>query len=53
MSMPRFAVCNEVFEGWSLRRVFEYVSSIGYNGVEIAPFTIASRVTDVDKDYKK
>jgi len=53
MSMPRFAVCNEVFEGWSLRRVFEYVSSIGYNGVEIAPFTIASRVTDVDKDTRR
>lgn len=47
MSTPRFAVCNEVFEGWNLKQVFEYVSKVGYDGVEIAPYTIAEKVTDI------
>lgn len=53
MGIPRFAVCNEVFEGWSLRQVFEYVSRVGYNGVEIAPYTIAERVTDIDRRMRR
>ena len=42
----RFAVCNEMFEAWNTEqgfdfpRVFEYVKTIGYDGIEIAPFTI-------------
>ena len=44
----KFALCNELFEGWNtdkgydFPRVFEYVKRCGYAGVEIAPFTIAS-----------
>ncbi len=45
--MFRFAVCNELFEGWSLEKAFEYIAALGYNGVEIAPFTIAETVTDI------
>jgi len=42
----RFAICNEMFEAWNTAqgfdfpRVFEYVKRIGYEGIEIAPFTI-------------
>jgi sugar phosphate isomerase/epimerase len=43
----RYAICNETFEGWSHERVCEYVASLGYQGLEIAPFTLASRITDV------
>ncbi|MEM2739630.1 MAG: sugar phosphate isomerase/epimerase family protein [Candidatus Bathyarchaeia archaeon] len=53
MSMPRFAVCNEVFERWSLKQVFEYVSRVGYDGVEIAPYTIAEKVTDIDRRVRR
>ena len=41
-----FAICNELFEAWNIDgvfdfpRVFEYVKKCGYNGIEIAPFTI-------------
>ena len=37
----KFAMCNELFEGWELSRVFEYAAGLGYHGVEIAPFTLA------------
>lgn len=42
----KFAICNELFEGWNndngfdFPRMFDYVKKCGYEGVEIAPFTI-------------
>ena len=44
----RFAICNELFENWAFDRVCRYVKSIGYDGLEVAPFTLAPRITDVD-----
>jgi len=43
----RFGSCNEMFEGWELSRQFAFLRECGYEGVEIAPFTIAKDVTDV------
>ena len=37
----RFAICNELFEGWAFDRVCGYVKSAGYDGLEVAPFTLA------------
>ena len=42
-----FGICNELFEGWTFDRLCRYVKSIGYDGVEIAPFTLAERITDL------
>lgn len=53
MSTPRFAVCNEIFEGWSLKQIFECASRIGYEGIEIAPYTIAERVTDISRKTRE
>src|SRR3974390_2476537 len=47
LSGMRFAICNEIFEGWKLEDTFAYASRLGYAGVEIAPFTIANRATDI------
>jgi len=44
---PRFAICNETFENWPHQRVVEFVAECGYTGLEIAPFTIATYVTDI------
>src|SRR5688500_15829693 len=44
----KFAICNEHFEGWDFGRVCRYVKSVGYEGLEVAPFTLAPRITDVD-----
>ncbi len=44
----RYAICNETFEGWQLQQVFELCGRAGYEGVELAPFTFCTHVTDVD-----
>ena len=43
----RFATCNEQFEGWDFGRVCRFVKEAGYDGLEVAPFTLAPRITDV------
>jgi sugar phosphate isomerase/epimerase len=43
----RYAICNETFEGWDHARVCRFVAGLGYEGLELAPFTLAPRITDV------
>jgi sugar phosphate isomerase/epimerase len=43
----RFAICNEMFAGWTLDDTFAYVARTGYDAIELAPFTLAPYVTDV------
>jgi sugar phosphate isomerase/epimerase len=43
----RYAICNETFEGWDHARVCRFVGGLGYEGLEIAPFTLAPRITEV------
>jgi sugar phosphate isomerase/epimerase len=49
----KFAICNELFEGWDFGRMCQYVKSVGYDGLEVAPFTLAPRITDVDAARRK
>ena len=48
----RFAICNELFEGWTFDRVCRYVRGVGYEGLELAPFTLAPLITDVDANRR-
>ncbi len=43
----RYAICNETFEGWDHTDVCRCVAGLGYQGLELAPFTLAPRITDV------
>src|SRR4051812_27542588 len=43
----KYAICNETFEGWDHARVCGRVAELGYTGLELAPFTLAPRITDV------
>jgi sugar phosphate isomerase/epimerase len=45
-------MCNETFEGWSQLRIFEFLAECGYQGVEIAPFTIDTDVRRVDANRR-
>ncbi|MBO7724908.1 MAG: sugar phosphate isomerase/epimerase [Thermoguttaceae bacterium] len=36
----KIAFCNEVFGNWPLEKQFESVASAGYDGIELAPFTL-------------
>ncbi len=43
----RFAICNEIYQGWSLEDAFAHIGRTGYDAVEIAPFTVTKHVTDL------
>jgi sugar phosphate isomerase/epimerase len=43
----KISVCTELFQGWPIERIFEYAAQLGYNGVEIAPYTLADSVTEI------
>ncbi|MEW4567205.1 sugar phosphate isomerase/epimerase family protein [Tautonia sp. JC769] len=50
--MIRFGICNELFEGWDLARTCAVVKELGYDGIELAPFTLAPLVTMLGKDRR-
>jgi len=45
--MIKLGICNELFENSDFAKVCSTVKQIGYDGVEIAPFTLASRVDEI------
>jgi len=53
MNRMRYAICNETFEGWDHARVCRFVAELGYGGLELAPFTLAPRITDVSADQRR
>jgi hypothetical protein len=44
--MP-YAICNETFQNWPLARACDFAAECGYEGLEIAPFTLGRLATDV------
>jgi sugar phosphate isomerase/epimerase len=49
----RYGICNETFEGWEHERVCRTAAELGYLGLEIAPFTLAPRVTEVSAERRR
>jgi sugar phosphate isomerase/epimerase len=49
----RYAICNETFEGWDHARVCRFVAGLGYDGLELAPFTLAERITRVSPERRR
>jgi len=43
----RFAICNETFGDWPFEKAFHLAAECGYEGIEIAPFTISNDVMDI------
>ena len=49
----RYAICNETFGDWGFPRVCAVAADYGYTGIEIAPFTLAPRITDVSESRRR
>lgn len=49
----RYAICNETFGDWDHARICRFIAGLGYTGLEIAPFTLAPRITDVSADRRR
>jgi len=43
----KFAICNEIFQGWKLEDAMACAARAGYAAIEIAPFTLAKSVADI------
>jgi sugar phosphate isomerase/epimerase len=43
----KFAICNEIFQGRKIDDVLAHAARLGYQGVEVAPFTMADSVCDI------
>ena len=42
----KFALCQELFVGWEFDRQCEYIARTGYDGIEIAPFSLVGEAVD-------
>ena len=49
----KFGICNEIFQGWTLDDTFAFARKAGYDAVEIAPFTVAKRVTEISAEARQ
>ena len=47
MTPVKFACCNEIFRGWKLQDVLQFLAKAGYQAIELAPFTLCAKVTDL------
>jgi sugar phosphate isomerase/epimerase len=48
----KYAICNETFGDWDHARVCRFAADCGYTGLELAPFTLAPRITDVTAERR-
>jgi len=53
MAIMRFSVCNELFGNWEFKEALKFASTIGYDAVEIAPFTLCDSIFELGRDRRK
>lgn len=53
MKTPKFAICQELFDGWEWARQCEFIAETGYQGIEVAPFTLADDLTTFDQSRRR
>jgi len=49
----RQSTCNEAFEGWNFADACKAIRKAGYDGIEIAPFTLAERPSQVTATQRR
>lgn len=48
----RQSICNEAFEGWEFQRTCQAIKKAGYEGIEIAPFTLAQTPCEISPERR-
>lgn len=48
----RLALCNEILEAFPLERQFEVAAELGFDALEISPFTLAPRAGDISPELR-
>jgi sugar phosphate isomerase/epimerase len=46
----KFAICNETYQDWEFERTCAHVAETGYDGIEVAPFTLKDDPRDLTID---
>jgi len=49
----KFAICNETFVDWEWERMLDCIARLGYDGVEVAPFTLADRASEISDQRRR
>ncbi|HET6328556.1 MAG TPA: sugar phosphate isomerase/epimerase family protein [Planctomycetaceae bacterium] len=49
----KFAICQELFEDWDWERQCRFIAEVGYTGIEVAPFALASRIGEVSAERRQ
>ena len=49
----KFAICQELFVDWDWEKQCRFIADVGYTGIEVAPFTLADRVTSVSAEQRR
>ena len=48
----KFAICQELYEDWDWEKQCAFSASLGYSGLELAPFSLAERIGDVPQETR-
>jgi len=48
----KFAICQELYEGWDWEKQCQFSREAGYTGIEVAPFTLADRPSDISAERR-
>lgn len=54
MGLPfRHSICNEVYQGWDFEKSCRHIRETGYQGIEIAPFTLSEDPVTISPAERK
>ncbi len=48
----KYAICNEIMQGWDWKRQCQFAAEVGYQGIEVAPFTLGDHVDNISSDRR-
>ena len=49
----RHSICNEIYQGWDFAAACHHMRGVGYEGIEIAPFTLAEEPASISSESRR